>query len=135
MSLFTKALVLASAMSLAGASYSQEQGQKQSLEALRQIAEEFLHTQAAGLPGTVSISIGNVDPRLNLVACATPQAYLPASARVWGKTTVGVRCTVPANWNVYISASVRVQGEYVIAAAPLAQGQTISPNDLVKLNG
>src|SRR5262249_15135898 len=108
---------------------------RQSHDALRQAAEQFLQTQAAGLPGTVTITVGTIDPRVNLAACAAPQAYLPPSARVWGKTTVGVRCTAPTNWNVYLSATVRVQGEYVATAAPLAQGQTIGQTDLVKLNG
>jgi flagella basal body P-ring formation protein FlgA len=135
MSQFAKAVVLLCALSFASGAYSQEQTQRQSIESLRQTVEQFLHTQSAGLPGTVTIAVGSIDPRTNLTACAAPQAYLPHSARVWGKTTVGVRCSVPTNWNVYISATVRVQGEYVATAAPLAQGQSIEPADLVKLNG
>ena len=28
-----------------------------------------------------------------VAACAAPEPFLPAGARLWGSTTVGVRCT------------------------------------------
>ncbi|HEX7634729.1 MAG TPA: flagellar basal body P-ring formation chaperone FlgA [Noviherbaspirillum sp.] len=115
--------------------FALEPGARQQHAALQQTVEQFLHTQAAGLPGTTSISVGAVDPRLNLPACVAPQAFLPAGSRAWGKTTVGVRCTAPVSWTVYILATVRVHGDYVVAAAPLAQGQSISANDLAKAKG
>ena len=115
--------------------FALEPGARQQHAALQQTVEQFVHTQAAGLPGTTSISVGAVDPRLNLPACVAPQAFLPAGSRAWGKTTVGVRCTAPVSWTVYILATVRVHGDYVVAAAPLAQGQSISANDLAKAKG
>lgn len=114
---------------------AQAPGARQQHAALQETVEQFLHTQAAGLPGNTSISVGAIDPRLSLPACAAPEAFLPAGSRAWGKTTVGVRCTAPASWTVYMPATVRVHGEYVVAAAPLAQGQSISANDLAKTKG
>jgi flagella basal body P-ring formation protein FlgA len=102
---------------------------------LRQTVEHFLQTQAAGLPGQVNISVGQVDPRLNLPVCAAIEPFLPNGSRVWGKTAVGVRCSVPSPWTVYISATVQVIGTYVATAAPLAQGQTIGTNDLTQIKG
>lgn len=102
---------------------------------LRQAVEQFLRIQSAGLPGQVTISVGQVDPRLNLAACAAPEAFLPGTARVWGKTTVGVRCSAPAPWTVYIPATVSVTGDYLVTATPLAQGQVVGPNDLAKVRG
>lgn len=108
---------------------------RQDPAALRQSAEQFLRVQAAGLPGKVDITIGSVDARTNLPACAAPEAFLPHGSRVWGKTTVGMRCREPAPWTIYISATVRVMADYVVTAAPLAQGQTVGPNDLAKVKG
>ncbi|SNS60893.1 flagella basal body P-ring formation protein FlgA [Noviherbaspirillum humi] len=102
---------------------------------LRQVVEQFLTTQSAGLPGEVSISVTPVDPRLNLAACVALEPFLPAGSRVWGKTTVGVRCSVPAPWTVYVSAMVQVNGQYVASAAPLAQGQTVQKADLTMMKG
>ncbi|MDB5765042.1 MAG: flgA [Herminiimonas sp.] len=102
---------------------------------LRRAVEQFLHVQAAGLPGQVDIAVGAIDPRLNLSACAAPEAFLPNGSRAWGKTTVGVRCIVPAPWTVYIPATVRVRADYIAAAVPLVQGQNIGPNDIAKIKG
>lgn len=109
--------------------------QRQNQEALRHSAAQFLQTQAAGLPGQVSIVVGSVDPRLNLPTCAAPQPFMPNGSRVWGKTTVGVRCNVPSPWTIYMSATVRVQADYIKAARPLAQGQSIGDADIVRVKG
>jgi flagella basal body P-ring formation protein FlgA len=102
---------------------------------LREAIEQFLHNQSAGLPGKVSIAVGAIDPRMNLAACATPQPFLPNGSRAWGRTSVGVRCNAPATWTIYVSATVRVQGDYFSARAPLAQGQTLTENDIMKTAG
>jgi flagellar basal body P-ring formation protein FlgA len=102
---------------------------------LRQTIEKFLQLQTIGLPGEVSITVGNIDSRLKLAPCTTPQAFLPHNNRAWGKTTVGVRCSAPVNWTIYVPVRVRVQGEYVAAAIPLAQGQVIRREDIAKIKG
>lgn len=136
MTFLSKALPFLFALSLTYSAAAQEQsGARQGHAALRQTVEQFLHTQASGLPGTISVAVGSIDPRLNLAACPAPEAFLPPGGRVWGKTTVGVRCTAPSRWSIYISATVRVRGEYIATAAPLAQGQRIGPNDIVKVSG
>lgn len=117
------------------AAAQQTSSAKQDPAAIREVVEQFLHTQTAGLPGQVNITVNTLDSRTNLAACVAPEPFLPGGSRAWGKTTVGVRCSVPANWTVYISATVRVVGEYLTTAAPLAQGQTIGPRDIVKAKG
>jgi flagella basal body P-ring formation protein FlgA len=129
-----KALVLLFMLS-PGAVPAQEAVARQDHVVLRKTVEQFLQTQSAGLPGNATITVGSIDPRLSLPSCAAPEAFLPPGGRAWGKTTVGVRCTVPAPWNIYIAATVRVQGDYIAAAAPLAQGQSIGPNDITKVKG
>ena len=92
--------------------------------------EQFLQTQTTGLPGQVKITVGKLDSRLNLDACNALEPFMPTGSRIWGKTTVGVRCSSPTNWTIYLQADVRVIGEYVISAAPLAQGQLVAENQL-----
>jgi flagella basal body P-ring formation protein FlgA len=103
--------------------------------ALRQVAEQFLQVQTAGLPGKVTVSVGAVDPRLNLAPCPAPEAFLMPGARAWGKTTVGVRCAAPSPWTVYIQSQVSVLGSYVAAAVPLVQGQLIGEAQLAMMQG
>ena len=115
--------------------FAQAGAARQDLGALRQVAEQYLQTQSAGLPGVVSVTVGALDGRMQLAACAAPEAFQQPGARVWGKTTVGVRCGAPTPWTVYIQAQVSVQAEYVAAAQPLVQGQTIDPAQLVMVKG
>jgi len=114
---------------------AQTDGLRQDPAVVRQIAEQFLHAQTRGLPGHVSINVNKLDPRLDLAACAAPQAFMPSGSRVWGKTTVGIRCTVPTPWTVYIQAKVNVVASYIVTAAPLAQGQIVSATDLATMQG
>ena len=108
---------------------------RQDINVLRQTVEQFLTTQAMGLPGEVKITVGAIDKRLRMPACTTPQAFMPPASKAWGKTTVGVRCTAPSPWTIYVAAQVQVLGEYVAAAVPLAQGQTINDSDLARVKG
>lgn len=109
--------------------------QRQDTEALRKTVEQFLRKQAAALPGEITVTAGAVDARMNLAACPTPEAFLPPGGRLWGKTTVGVRCNAPSPWTIYMTATVRVVGEYVAAAVPLGQGQTVGAHDVIKVKG
>ena len=89
-------------------------GGRQNVNALRTVVEQFLQTQTAG---------------------PAPEAFLQPGARAWGKTTVGVRCTAPSNWTIFVQAQVSVQADYVAAALPLAQGQPIEQSQLVLVKG
>ena len=126
-------LLLAAPLALAqGTAHSA--GARQDGAALRKVAEQYLQTQSAGLPGKVTEKIGAVDPRLALAACPAPEAFQQPGARPWGKTTVGVRCTAPA-WSVFLQAQVTVIADYVTAAVPLAQGQAITAGQLTTMQG
>jgi flagella basal body P-ring formation protein FlgA len=135
-------LVLASQMAPAQAQQLQQVQQaqptapgRQNVAALRGLAEQFLKSETAGLPGEVTVKVGAIDPRTALAACPAPQAFLQPGARAWGKTTVGLRCTAPSNWTLFVQAQVNVQAEYVAAALPLAQGQPIEQGQLVLVKG
>jgi flagella basal body P-ring formation protein FlgA len=110
-------------------------GGRQNVNTLRTVVEQFLQTQTAGLPGTVTVKVGAIDARTALAACPAPEAFLQPGARAWGKTTVGVRCTAPSNWTLFVQAQVNVQADYVAAALPLAQGQPIEQSQLVLMKG
>lgn len=131
-----RTLALSFVMSLAALpALAQQPMARQDLGALRTIAEQYLQTQSAGLPGVVTVTVGAVDGRMQLAACPAPQAFQQPGARAMGKTTVGVRCTAPVAWTVYIQSNVSVMADYVAAAAPLAQGQPIEAGQLVMAKG
>lgn len=135
MNRYCKALILLLTLPFLHHASAQEAGALHQHAALRQTIQQFLHTQATGLPGNTNITVGAIDPRLKLAACPSPEVFFPSGSRAWGKTSVGVRCTAPATWAIYVSANVRVHGDYLAAAAPLAQGQSIGASDIVKMKG
>ena len=110
-------------------------GARQEPAALERAVRQFLQVQTAGLPGQTSFTIEPVDTRLNLNACAAPEAFLPSGARLWGHSTVGVRCSGDKPWTVFVPVQVRVVAEYLVTARPLSPGQTIAATDLVLRSG
>jgi len=136
--LITAGLVLASQLALVQAQAQQAQpvaAGRQNVAVLRTVVEHFLKTETAGLPGDVTVKVGAIDARTALAACPAPEAFLQPGARAWGKTTVGIRCTAPSNWTLFVQAQVNVKAEYVAAALPLAQGQPIEQGQLVLVKG
>lgn len=104
---------------------------RQDLSILKLKIVDFLNTQTIGYPGKVSVNAGAIDPHLRLAQCPEPQVFLPKGSRAWGKTSVGVRCNAPSAWTIYVQASVNVSAQYLVAAAPLAQGRVVTSQDLI----
>lgn len=97
---------------------------------IQQLVQQFAKEQSDGLPGQVTLQIAALDPRINLAQCEKAQAFLPKGGRLWGKSTVGVRCTNPVNWTIFIQVQVQVLGEYIIANNAITQGQLIKKEHL-----
>lgn len=100
---------------------------------LKKTVEAFLSAQLAGQPGA-SFTLGGVDSRLRLPRCARAEAFMPTGSKLWGNTTVGVRCETPSAWTVYIPVTVKVMAAAVVSARPLSQGQVLSATDLTLQN-
>ncbi|VVE53093.1 flagella basal body P-ring formation protein FlgA [Pandoraea iniqua] len=112
----------------------QNNSQFQNTEAVRQTAERFLREQTTGLPGRVTITVGDaVSDRMP--ACGALEPFLPPGARLWGSTTVGVRCAGERPWTLYLQARVSINATYFVAARQINPGETIGPNDLSPRQG
>ena len=97
--------------------------------------EDYLRTQTQGLPGKVTYSIGQLDTRTQLSPCNAFEPFLPAGSKLWGKSTVGVRCLGPSTWTVYLQVTVNVSGNYLISARTMPAGYVISAADVVVRSG
>ncbi len=103
-------------------------------DSVRAAALIFLTQQAAGLPGKADITVTPVFPR-GLAACSTLEPFLPAGSRLWGRTTVGVRCSGERPWTLYLQARVSVMATYYLAARAVAPGEVLSAADLIPRDG
>jgi len=117
------------------AGLSAEVPAKQPQPPVRRVVESFLHQQVDGLAGDVSVEVEDIDPLNHLPACDRLAAFMPNGRRAWGRTSVGVRCAAPVEWTIYVAATVRVIGEYLVLARPLRPGQIVSPDDLETRRG
>ncbi len=97
--------------------------------------EDFLKIQTQGLPGQVSFAITPLDPRNHLMPCKEFAVSLTPGSRLWGNTSVMVRCQNEGGWKIYVPLRIRVQGEYLVTARALTQGQTLSESDLTRNTG
>ncbi len=123
-------LLLIAVPLLAGSVYA-----RQDPAEVKRAVEAFLRVQTRGLPGEADFTVGAIDPNNHLAPCPALEAFLPAGARPWGRINVGVRCQAVAGWSIYVPAQVRVMGEYLATARPLARGQVLAAGDLVRRRG
>lgn len=94
----------------------------------RPVIEQFLLRQTSGLPGRVVITL-NTPQSGDLPPCAAVEPFLPGGARLWGRVSVGVRCSQDQPWTRYVPAYIAVMGSYLVTARPIAAGQAVMPED------
>ncbi|MBZ0092992.1 MAG: flagellar basal body P-ring formation protein FlgA [Sulfuricellaceae bacterium] len=102
----------------------------QNIDSLRALVENFVKQQSNDSGRVSEVSVGHIDPRLRLSHCPSPEAFLPPGSRLWGNTTVGIRCQQPAAWTIYVPVSVQVNGNVVVTAYALPRNHIIALSDL-----
>lgn len=103
----------------------------QDIGAIRKAVDNFVRQNTAGQPGEADLTVGAIDPRLRLPACDTPEVFLPTGSRLWGNTTVGVRCQSAAPWTIYVPVSVKIMASVAVAAHSLSAGQIVGQSDVL----
>jgi flagellar basal body P-ring formation protein FlgA len=103
-------------------------------ETIRRAALAFLQQQTVGLPGKIGITVAQTFPR-GLAACTTLEPFMPTGARLWGRTTVGVRCAGAKPWTLYLQAQISIEATYFLAARQIEPGSVVTAQDLLARNG
>jgi flagella basal body P-ring formation protein FlgA len=103
-----------------------------SIAAMRQEAAAWLRGEAAqAYPDAMArVDIGKVDSRLHLGSCDAFHFFLPAGARLWSSGSLGVKCTTPARWTLYLTYQVQLTGPALTAQYPLPAHHLLSEADL-----
>lgn len=76
------------------------------------------------------VQFGSLGGRPALAPCRRSEPFVATGARLWGRSSLGVRCTDGATWSVMLPVTVRIWGQTLVAAAPLAAGAVLSAADL-----
>lgn len=103
-------------------------------ETIRRAALAYLQQQTVGLPGKIAINVRQTFPR-GLAACTTLEPFMPTGARLWGRTTVGVRCAGAKPWTLYLQAQISIEATYYLAARQIEPGAMVTAEDLLARNG
>lgn len=79
----------------------------------------------------VKIEIGNLDSRLQLTLCDTElEPFMSTHSRLIGNAQIGIRCSSPKPWTLYITARISIYKQVVSAKRPLMRGATLGPKDV-----
>ena len=103
----------------------------QSRESIEHAAYMYVFEQVQASYDNAQIMMEPLDGRLRLQACSRPLIAFTNSNKVRiGKQTIGVKCSSPVSWTVYVPAKVKVFRPVVVASRPLAANQIITKSDI-----
>ena len=92
--------------------------------------------QTEPVPGQslrMEVSVGALDPRLQLAPCSKVEPYMPAGTRLWGKSRLGLRCLAgTTRWNVFMPVTVKAMGRAWVAKTNVMAGTVLTANDAME---
>lgn len=96
----------------------------------QQWLDDALQRNDTPSPLRMEVSVGTLDERLRLAPCARIEPYLPAGAKLWGRTRLGLRCLEGATrWNVFLPITVKAFGPAWVLAGNVASGAVLTEAD------
>lgn len=91
----------------------------------RALVESYVR-DSVGTGHRVEVELGRLDPKVNDPACRRVEPFVPAGARLWGRSRIGLRCLEGANWNLALPVQVRVFAPVLVASTTLLAGTVAS---------
>lgn len=78
------------------------------------------------------ITVSAPDHRLRLAACGKPlQAFRHGTQANSSRLTIGVRCTAPTQWTLYLASTVEMERTVLVLQRPLARHATLLAQDVL----
>ena len=93
---------------------------------LRRFVLNEVHASA----GHAEVEIDRLDNHLRRAPCTRLEPFLSAGARLWGRSTVGVRCADGTRWSTYVPIQVRIYGPALVAARGLNVNEAPGADDV-----
>lgn len=78
----------------------------------------------------IQVQVGKLGPTMNAAPCANPEVQTARGTRLWGRSTVALRCPNQTAWSLRVPINVRVWGDALVATRPLSASTTIEASDL-----
>lgn len=103
----------------------------QSLESIQAAAEKQVTAQLPASKAKYFVTAARLDPRLRLAECSAPlEALLPNSSSPGAKVTVGVRCTAPAPWTIYVPVTTEIEAPILVLRRALPRRSPVDSADV-----
>ncbi len=113
------------------ASQQEPVNQYQDISLIKKTEEDFIYRNTATLPGQIIANVDKIDQRHNLPKCPELEAFVPTGGRLWGKTSIGVRCNSQlATWTLYVQAEINVMASVLHIARPVSSGKALVDEDI-----
>ncbi len=110
---------------------AQLQGTVQTLESIQSAAATFVRANLPNGPAKHYVTAAALDPRLRLHACAAPlEAFSPHSNSLNARATVGVRCSAPAPWTLYVPVTIETEVSVLVLRRALARRARVALADV-----
>lgn len=97
---------------------------------IRNMAQRFLQTWAedqSELNRRIEYQIGNIDRRLKLAPCeGKPELNFVSDPLRTPSPSILISCAGKRPWRMYVTASVEIYGEAIVAARPLTRGERLT---------
>ncbi|SER12185.1 flagella basal body P-ring formation protein FlgA [Nitrosomonas sp. Nm51] len=104
--------------------------QYQEIPLIKKAVEDFVYSHANNSAGDIQVEVGQIDQRITLPKCEKLNVFMPSGSRLWGKTSVGVRCDGQVSWTIYVQAEIRIMADVLHVTQPLSRDHTINYGDL-----
>jgi flagella basal body P-ring formation protein FlgA len=103
----------------------------ESVTAIRSAAHFYVRSLIPTGGGETTISVGELDSRLRLQRCSTAlSATLPAGMTLQARSTVGVSCSAPVHWTVYVPVTVESQIDVLVLVHAVAREARLTAADV-----
>ena len=104
---------------------------------LSQITQSWIDTALQQTPQStplrMEVDVGALDERLRLAPCARIEPYLPAGARLWGRSRLGLRCLEgPTRWNVFLPLTIKAFGPAWVLTSNVPLGTALTEADAMQ---
>lgn len=122
------------ATALAGAALGAAPAHAQAGPDIGQITQSWVDAALQQAPQSsplrMEVEVGALDERLRLAPCARVEPYLPAGARLWGRSRLGLRCLEGATrWNVFLPLTIKAYGPAWVLTGNVPMGTALTEAD------
>ncbi|MBQ0724267.1 MAG: flagellar basal body P-ring formation protein FlgA [Cycloclasticus sp.] len=98
---------------------------------IKQQARTFLTTNLNSIGKEYTIQIHTIDPRLKLKKCPSPlRIQLTETPIKAGRNTLNIRCISNADWRIFMSSTIALFDNVVVAKKPMRKGHLIQRSDV-----